>query len=150
MACARRFVLPCAAMKPNSRRLPALGLLLIAGCASPGDRTAERGPDGTVAYEILVESSDAGARVEVNDDYVGKTPLAVRVWGDPDGTFHNFGASDYVIRVFPVREGQAPQSKFFRTGGWFSQEDRIPRRLFFDLDLKAPGGFTVEPGKPRY
>lgn len=150
LAGAGRFLLCSAAMKPNAACLSALGLLLLAGCASPGDRTVERGPDGTVAYEITVESSEAGARVEVNDDFVGRTPLAVRVWGDPDGTFHNFGTSDFVIRVFPVREGQSPQSKLFRTGGWFSQEDRIPKRLYFDLDLKAQGGFTVEPGKPRY
>lgn len=91
------------------------GVALLVGCASatPG---VERGPDGTVAYHVQVESSEPGARVEVNDDYVGTTPVKVRVWGDPDGTFHNFGSSDFVIRVFPAAEGHV-QTKVFRTGG---------------------------------
>lgn len=125
-------------------------VLLLAGCAAPSGTQPERGPDGTIAYRVQVEASEPGARVEVNDDYVGKTPLELRIWGDPDGTFHNFGAADYVIRVFPVRAGQTPQVKVFRTGGWFAQEDRVPQRLYFDLDQKGQGGFTAEPGKPRY
>lgn len=130
------------------------GLCLIAvfgcGCASNSGDKPERGPDGTIAYYVKVESSEPGARVEVNDDHAGTTPLDLRIWGDKDGTFHNFGSSDFVIRVFPVRAGQSAQTKVFRTGGWFSQEDRIPKHLFFDLDQKSQGGFTVEPGKPRY
>ena len=110
----------------------------------------ERGPGGTIAYMVKIESSEPGARVEVNDDVIGKTPVDLRVWGDMDGTFHNFGSSDFVIRVIPAREGQSPQTKVFRTGGWFGQEDRIPSRLFFDLDQKNQGGFTVDPGKPRF
>jgi len=126
-----------------------VGVALLVGCASatPG---VERGPDGTVAYHVQVESSEPGARVEVNDDYVGTTPVKVRVWGDPDGTFHNFGSSEFVIRVFPAGEGHV-QTKVFRTGGWFSQEDRVPGRLFFDLRQKPEGGsFPAEPGRPRY
>ena len=134
-------------MKPVRVLFPTLLVIGFCGCASSGGR--ERGPDGTVAYSVHVESSDPGARVEVNDDCVGVTPLDVKVFGDRDGTFHNFGTSDFVIRVHPVRQGQNVQSKTFRTGGWFGQEDRIPSRLFFDLNLKSEG-FTVEPSKPRF
>jgi hypothetical protein len=123
---------------------------LLGGCATDSGSKPERGPDGTVAYYVKIESNEPGARVEVNDDHVGVTPIEVRIWGDEDGTFHNFGSSDFVIRVFPVREGQSTQSKVFRTGGWFAQEDRVPKHLFFDLNQKSQGGFTVEPGKPRY
>ncbi len=125
-------------------------LSIMAGCAGTSSSSPEQGPGGTIAYMVKIESSEPGARVEVNDDFIGKTPVDLRVWGDKDGTFHNFGASDFVIRVTPVREGQSPQTKVFRTGGWFGQEDRIPNRLFFDLDQKNQGGFTVDPGKPRY
>ena len=129
---------------------PFVASVLLAGCSTvPGVRP-EKGPQGTIAYFIQVESSEPGARVEVNEDIVGKTPLQVRVWGDRDGTFHNFGSSDFILRVFPVREGQSVQTKVFRTGGWFSQEDRVPSSLFFDLNQKSTGGFSVEPGKPRY
>ena len=126
-------------------------LALAAGCATTATGpTTERGPGGTVAYYVKIESSEPGARVEVNSEFVGTTPLDVRVWGDRDGTFHNFGSSDFIIRVLPAREGQAAQTKTFRTGGWFSQEDQIPKRIFFDLNQKSQGGFTVDPPKPRY
>lgn len=124
--------------------------VLVAGCATRIPANAERGPGGTIAYHIKIESSDPGARVEVNSEYVGTTPVEVRVWGDPDGTFHNFGSSDFVVRVLPVREGQSAQTKTFRTGGWFAQEDQIPKRLFFDLSQKSQPGFTVDPPRPRY
>lgn len=142
-------------MRVNShRRLILIPVLVsaIVGCATPSGTGGkpEKGPQGTIAYQVRIESSEPGARIEVNDEDVGKTPTDVRVWGDADGTFHNFGSSDFVIRVFPVREGQSVQTKVFRTGGWFSQEDRVPQKLYFDLDQKTQGGFTAEPGKPRY
>jgi hypothetical protein len=121
----------------------ALGL---SGCATNGGR--EKGPAGTIAYFIHVESSEPGARVEVNENSIGVTPIDIKVFGDRDGTFHNFGSQDYVIRVFPVREGQSIQTKVFRTGNWFSQEDPIPTRLFFDLNQKGEH-FSIEPKSER-
>ncbi len=114
----------------------------IAGCASapPG---AEHGPQGTIAYFVQIESSEPGARIEVNNDYVGKTPMSLKIWGDKDGTFHNFGSQDYIIRVFPLNTNQFVQTKAFRTGGWFSQEDKIPSHLYFDLNQKS-SGFSVD------
>ena len=114
----------------------------IVGCAS-GPPGAEHGSQGTVAYMVQVESSEPGARIEVNNDFVGKTPMTLKIWGDKDGTFHNFGSQEYIIRVFPVSTNQFVQTKAFRTGGWFSQEDRIPSRLYFDLNDKS-SGFSVD------
>ena len=118
--------------------------LLLAGCASPN---GERGPDGTIAYLVEIESNEPGARVEANSEYIGKTPTTLKIFGDKDGTFHNFGSQQYLIQVFPLRTNQFVQTKVFRTGGWFSQEDRIPKRLFFDLNQKSDG-FSVD--LPRY
>lgn len=122
--------------------------LEFCGCATSASSKADRGPDGTVAYKVQVESSTPGARIEVNDDYIGKTPLILTIYGDRDGTFHNFGSHDYVIRAFPVSTNQYPQTKVFRTGGWFSEEDRIPGHIFFDLEQQN-SGFSIDL-KPRY
>jgi hypothetical protein len=124
--------------------------LISAGCSTNSEGKPERGPDGTIGYRIQIESNEPGARVEVNDEHVGTTPLEIKVWGDRDGTFHNFGSDDYVITVFPLRDTQSRQTKVFRTGRWFAQEDKIPARLYFDLNQRNAGGFTVEPGKPQY
>lgn len=118
-------------------------VLLLAGCATPSQKV-EHGPQGTIAYNVEIEASDVGARVEANGDYVGKTPMTLKIFGDKEGTFHNFGSQEYVIQVFPVKTNQFVQTKLFRTGGWFSQEDRVPSRLFFDLNQKSEG-FSVGP-----
>jgi hypothetical protein len=118
-------------------------LVFSTGCQSSSKVRPEKGPQGTIAYEIALESSEAGARVEVNGDYVGKTPISVKVFGDRDGTFHNFGTDDYVIKVFPVSAGQKAQTKIFRTGRWFGSEDRIPSRLYFDLN-STEEGFSID------
>ena len=120
---------------------------LICGCASspPG---VERGPDGTIAYLVQVESSEPGVRIEANNDYIGKTPCTLKIFGDKDGTFHNFGSFEYVIKAYPANTNQYPQTKLFRTGGWFSQEDRVPSRIFFDMSQKT-SGFSVDL-PPRY
>jgi len=123
-----------------------LAAFLLIGFASPGNRP-EKGPDGTIAYFVEIESSQPEARVEANGDNVGKTPLTLKIFGDKDGTFHNFGSQQYVIQVFPVKTNQFVQTKIFRTGGWFSQEDRIPKRLYFDLNQKSEG-FSVD--LPKY
>jgi hypothetical protein len=138
-------------MKINSNfaGLSALVVVLgLCGCATSTNPKAEHGPGGTIAYKVEVESSTPGVRIEVNDDYIGKTPLTLTIFGDKDGTFHNFGAKDYIIRAFPVATNQFPQTKVFRTGGWFSDEDRIPSRIYFEMEQQG-SGFSIDL-KPRY
>lgn len=124
--------------------LPQLTVLSLAlGCATSNSTRAERGPQGTIAYVVEIESSEPGARVEANSESVGNTPLKLKIFGDKDGTFHNFGSQDYILKCYPVKPGQRVQIKAFRTGGWFSQEDMVPKRVFFDLNEQT-GGFTVD------
>jgi hypothetical protein len=123
-----------------------LSALLFIGCATTSSGP-EKGPDGTIAYHVQIESSEPGARVEANGDYVGNTPTTLKIFGDKDGTFHNFGSSDFIIQVTPQNTNHFPQTRVFRTGGWFSQEDQIPKRLFFDTTKKSEG-FTIE--RSRY
>lgn len=108
----------------------------------------ERGPNGTIAYLVQVESSEPGVRIEANNDYIGKTPLTLKIFGDKDGTFHNFGSSEYIIKAYPANTNQYPQTKVFRTGGWFSQEDKIPSHVYFDMSQKS-SGFSIDL-PPRY
>ena len=131
--------------------VPLVSLVFFSGCASVGDsgkNGVERGRDGTIAYKVQVESNEPGVRIEVNQEYVGQTPLILTVFGDKDGTFHNFGSSQYVIRALPVKPGQNIQTKIFRTGGWFGAEDTIPKRIFFDMGLPASDGTGAAP--PRW
>jgi len=130
--------------------LAAIGLL--AGCDTipPG---AERGPDGTMAYLVQIEASEPGVRIEANRQTVGTAPLTLKIFGDPDGTFHDFGSYYYVIQAFPVRTNQFVQTAVFRTGHLFTPEDRVPRRIYFDMN-QSPPAYPADPsayyGSPEY
>lgn len=125
--------------------LPLLGLVFT-GCQSlpPG---AEPGPNGTMAYDVLIEASPPGARIEANGEDVGPAPVHIKIFGDPDGTFHDFGSYQYVIRALPVTTNQFAQIRVFQTGHMMSPEDRIPPRIYFDLNQPPP---SYAPGAPVY
>ena len=119
----------------------------LAGCATSSDPNAERGPDGTIVYNVPVDSSEAGARIEVNGESVGATPMTLRIHGDRDGSFHNFGSYDFIIRAYPPGPGRPSQTKVYHTGALMGQEDKIPEKIHFDFGPK-PSTSTTEPTNP--
>lgn len=121
----------------------ACALVFIAGCATPLPPGAERGPNGTIAYDVLVEASQPGARIEANGESIGNTPVHIKIFGDPDGTFHDFGSEVYEVRALPVSTNQFAQQRFFQTGHFLSPQDRIPQRIYFDMNQPPP---RYEPG----
>ena len=122
-----------------------LGAWWGTGCETlpPG---AERGPNGTMAYEVLIETSPPGARIEANGESVGEAPVRLKIFGDPNGTFHDFGSDYYVIRALPVSTNQFAQIRFFGTGHFFGPEDRIPQKLYFDMTRREPNYPPPGPG----
>lgn len=128
----------------------AVAAIFLAGCQTlpPG---AEPGPRGTMAYNVLVEASEPGARIVANGEDMGNTPAHIKIFGDPDGTFHDFGSPYYLIRASPMTTNQFEQVRYFGTGQWFGPEDRIPERIHFDMNQKAPAVAPYgPPGYPYY
>jgi len=120
--------------------------LLITGCETvpPG---VERGPHGTIPYDVLVEASAPGAKIEVNGQVAGETPLRLKIFGDKDGTFHDFGSDFYMVRALPLTTNQYSQLRMFGTGRWFGPEDKIPQQIYFDMNERPP---QYVPGPPMY
>jgi len=123
---------------------------LLTGCETPLPPGAEPGPSGTMAYNILIEASEPGARIEVNREHVGNAPLNLKIFGDRDGTFHNFGSYEYLIQAFPLVTNQYAQTRVYRTGDVFMPEDRIPDRIFFDMNVQQPTVVPVYAPQPYY
>ncbi|MDB6125757.1 MAG: hypothetical protein JWQ71_4750 [Pedosphaera sp.] len=117
--------------------------LLFAGCQSipPG---AERGPNGTMAYDVLVDASAPGARIRANGADMGNTPVHLKIYGDPDGTFHDFGSYAYVVEALPLTTNQFAQTRYFQTGHLMTPEDHIPPQIYFDMNQPPP------PAQPSY
>ena len=125
-------------MKATLILLAALALaVFVPGCASvpPG---VERGPHGTIAYYVPLESSPPGAKIYANGQYVGTAPLTLKIFGDKDGTFHDFGSYYYIVQAVPIYTNQYVQIRVFWTGRHFTHEDRIPPRIYFDMTLPPP------------
>ena len=106
-----------------------LGLL---GCVTP-----------TVANKtISIDSDPVGVRVEVNGEYLGKTPTVYTVRPNEHGDFKGgWGDSPSVVFVaFPPEgvEGLYKQTKVFNPSGFMDKGDRVPARILFDLH-RAPG-----------
>ncbi|HYG24608.1 MAG TPA: hypothetical protein VEH04_17675 [Verrucomicrobiae bacterium] len=126
-----------------------LAAVVLTGCQTipPG---AERGPDGTMAFHVPVETSEPGARIEVNGEMVGTSPLTLKIFGDPDGTFHDFGSYEFLVRAYPARTNQFTQTRVFLTGRMFAGEDRIPPQIYFDLNQPPPVYAPPPPYPPGF
>lgn len=112
-------------------------LAFLAGCATPPPG-AERGPHGTIAYYVPVEASEPAVKIYANNQYVGTAPLTLKIFGDKDGTFHDFGSYYYVVQGVPVNTNQYVQTRVFGTGRHFTHEDRIPQKIYFDMNQPPP------------
>src|SRR5881396_1236154 len=136
------------AMKGRWTLLAAVALgLLGAGCQTvpPG---AERGPHGTMAYDVLIDASQPGARIEANGEDVGNTPVHIKIFGDSDGTFHDFGSYNYVVRALPLTTNQFEQVRVFQTRHLMGPEDRIPQNIYYNMNKPPPP--APPPGAPVY
>jgi hypothetical protein len=116
----------------------ALALIVsLTGCETTPPNV-ERGPHGTVAYYVPVEASQPGVKVYANNEYAGTAPVTLKIFGDKDGTFHDFGSYYYVVQGIPLNTNQFVQTRVFWTGRHFTHEDRIPQRIYFDMNQPPP------------
>jgi len=124
---------------------------LLAGCQSlpPG---AEPGPHGTMAYDVLIDATPPGARIVANGKEIGNTPVHLKIFGDRDGTFHDFGSYYYVIKAYPITTNQFAQVRYFRTGRMWTAQDYIPSRIDFEMNLPPPPppAYDYPPPYPYY
>jgi hypothetical protein len=112
---------------------------LFSGCeTTPLPPGTEQGPHKTIAYRVRIEASEPGARIEVNGEMTANTPMDLKIFGDRDGTFHDFGSYVYVIRALPLTTNQYAQSRVFGTGRGFTHEDKIPDKIYFDMNQPEP------------
>ena len=125
-----------------------LSLFLLTGCQTAPPPGVERGPDNTQAYDVLVDASPPGAYIRADGRDMGPTPVHIKIFGDPDGTFHDFGSSWYVVEAFPVTTNQYPQVRYFGTGHLFGPEDRVPANIYFDMNQPPQQQPPVVSGYP--
>lgn len=117
-------------LKRYSASFSILLAALLAGCASaPPTKT------------IQIDSDPQGARVECNNEDLGKTPTTFTVRTNPEGEFLGAWAGSPVVEFVayppPGSSNLYVQKKSFSPNGFFKAGDRIPARMFFDLHQKS-------------
>ena len=81
--------------------------------------------------QVEILSEPPAARIEVNDNYIGDTPITTTLQCSPDGRF----LEHTTIRALPTVPGDYVQSKFFYGGFSYSHQlnNSILSRVFFDM-----------------
>ena len=102
---------------------------ILTGCASLPE------------FQVAIDSDPEGVRVEVNNDYVGKTPTTYTVAGNSDRSFSgNWIQGPMIEFVATPPAGETnlfAQKKLFRPSAFFQQGDHIPEKIFFDMHVKT-------------
>ena len=113
---------------------------IIGGCTEPNSGTtvvASRAATFPQRKQpamktIQIESQPPGARIEVNDDYVGDAPCNVQVRADGEGRFWE----ETKIRALPKGYGYTQSKLFFGLSDYpYVHSDRVPQKVFFDTNL---------------
>lgn len=104
-------------------------IVMLSGCTSMGPK----GPK-VEYFPVDIISEPLGAKVEVNDNYVGVTPLTINIEGwASTRTF----IRSHIIVAHPVRAGGQTQIKSFI--GWYEPDrsygDKIPDLIYFNMSL---------------
>ncbi len=91
-------------------------------------------PPRSVSYDVEVISEPLGARIEVNNDYVGDAPLTVEMFGGQDGRV----TRQYVIKAYPVNVGWTQTKKLYFSYGNIGRHlcDFVPKRMLFNTNLE--------------
>ncbi len=102
-----------------------LASLALVGCATMSPNTYVMDYNGYTYYQYKVEiiSNPPGAKIEINNDYVGDAPITRTVNG-------NWGMlADTIIRAIPTQPGQFVQTKYL------PGTQPFPSRIYFDMSL---------------
>ena len=98
---------------------------LVACESSPPQVATQSPPAATAATKtIQIISDPPGARIEVNDDYVGDAPISITV-PIQGAKFTRMT----IIRATPTLQGEYVQSKYF------DGTSEVPSRILFSMGL---------------
>jgi hypothetical protein len=102
--------------------------LIGSGCASHTSAARPR-------QRVLIVSEPAGAKIEINGQYIGDAPTTVEVETSTDGRFWK----DTIIRAYPKDTGYTQIRAFNGKSRW-AICDVVPPRIFFDTRSDAGAG----------
>jgi len=101
-----------------------LSLLFSCGCAITSELIC-----GPIETEFL--SDPSGAKIEIDNEYTGTTPLKVTLERECNWYSYHRARKPIVIKAVPVESGQFTQYRIIR------KTDLIPRRIVFHMHRRS-------------
>ena len=82
-------------------------------------------------YEMEIFSNPPGVKIEINNEYIGETPLK-KIW---NGTYSIYDS--YIIKANPNQPGQFVQTKTIEhhSTGEVNSLVTLPGKIYFDMNL---------------
>jgi hypothetical protein len=86
------------------------------------------------SFPVEIISEPLGAKIEINDNYIGATPITIDLEGwESTRTF----TRNHTIVAHPLRPGGQTQVKIFT--GWHEPDqtygDKVPEKIYFNMNL---------------
>ena|SRR5436190_22466151 len=107
--------------------------IALSGCST--------GWSGLPKFKIEIDSDPQSARVEVNNEYIGKTPCQYMMPGNADRSFNGNWIQGAMIEFTATPPAGSTnlfvQVKAFSPSAFMKQGDHIPEKMFFDLHQKT-------------
>lgn len=98
-----------------------------------------------IKFVTKVISIPSGARIELDGDYLGDTPLEINWEVGEVYSSRGLFRRNHIIKALPLYEGQYVQIKVFRGGFQHYQSDKVPKRIFFDMNLvRVPTRYEID------
>ena len=108
------------------RAIMLFSFVFLAGCASEEPAVTAHESFESTMLTTRVTSEPSGARIELDDEVVGVTPLEIE-WEVYSADQNLLFKEDHVLRALPTGLGQYVQKKTFSRG------TAAPKTIFFDM-----------------
>lgn len=109
--------------------------LLVVSCGEDVYESPYTPPKKCI-YITKVISEPSGAKIELDGDYLGETPLEIEWegWCEPERICGGLFTRDHTVIALPIHSGQYTQRKFF-SGTPFRYRHKVPKTIFFNMRL---------------
>lgn len=112
--------------------------MLVSGCATT--QNIALGSNQYCDHYVEIISDPLGAKIEINNQYMGETPLTIRLTRRTNYDWWNSSlvggaaaiqieASPFMINAYPNQTGQFTQTKYI------GPNDVIPSKIYFNMNL---------------
>jgi hypothetical protein len=111
-------------------------ILFTASVFAMGEAPKPPEPPKPKTVDVKIDSLPQGRRIEINNDFIGETPMVIQMGEIFTNDWHWYINGKYYYRsleiiAYPKEAGESTQTKYFEIG-----HNTVPNGMFFDMRLR--------------